>query len=49
MHKNLVKFGLVVFNICKWTDRHLLITILHTPPAGEESIYKDLVLTEDND
>jgi len=32
IHKKLVKFGRVVFELCEWTDRQtdILITILHT-------------------
>ena len=38
MHKNLVKFGRVVFELCDRTDKQtdLLITILRTPPGEGE-------------
>jgi len=37
MHKNLAKFGHVVFELCKQTERHtdILITILCTPPGAK--------------
>jgi len=37
MHKNLEKFGRVVFELWETTDRqrHILITILRSPPTGE--------------
>ena len=37
MHRSLVKFGLVVFQLREQTYRQtdILITILRTPPAGE--------------
>jgi len=38
MHKRLVKFSCVDFELCKWTDRqtHILITILCTLLAAKE-------------
>jgi len=39
MHKNLVKFGHVVFELCdRQTDKQTVITILRTPPGGGRSI-----------
>jgi len=43
MHKNLVKFAPVVFELCQRTDKrqtntqiiNIFITILRTPPKGE--------------
>jgi len=38
MHKNLVKFGCVISEICKWTDEqttYTLVTILCTHPGSE--------------
>jgi len=37
VHKNLVKFGRVVFELCERTDREkdILITILCTPPVAK--------------
>ena len=42
MHKNLTKFGHVVFELCEQTDRQtdILVTILCTPPGGRRS-HKD--------
>jgi len=42
VQKTLVKCGRVVFEICKWTDRHteMLITILRTPANTKELLAK---------
>jgi len=36
MHKNVMKFGPVVLEICEWADRqtNIFITALYTPPRG---------------
>jgi len=36
MHKNLVKFGHVVSEICEWTDRDMLVEIFRTRPGVTE-------------
>ena len=40
VHKNLVKFSCVAFELCKQTDRwtDILITLLDMPPDGKVNI-----------
>jgi len=46
MHKNLMKFGRVVFQLCERTDRHtdILITILRIPSNDDVIIKKYAVV-----